>query len=213
MKGIPVDMKKKKVNSKEDKKTPGKPVRTNSVKKKSLPSTPSSNKITNYVIKRGAQEQVTGSMNTQEDRQKNRVTVMNDMNDRNDRKTAGIDTVMNSEKTENIAKLTFTTPAKKTVSKKIIDFQKLARGGECVLGSGRCGFHNCKLVRSVNYKKMSVINKDGSIGWTRREVTILACPYNTPSSDVTADSGSQGRDKSTNKKARITSDQPQSSTQ
>ena len=115
---------------------------------------------------------------------------------------------MNNGKEENIAKLTFTPPAKKTVSKKIIDFQKLARGGECVIGSGRC-----KLVRSVNYKKMSVINKDGSIGWTRREVTILACPYNTPSSDVTADSGSQGRDILTNKKARITSDQPQSSTQ
>ena len=91
---------------------------------------------------------------------------------------------MKREKKENNAKLTFITPTKKTVSKKIDDYQKLARGGECVIGSGRCGFHNCKLVRSVNYKKMSVINKDGSLGWTRREVTILACPYTTQSSDV-----------------------------
>ena len=139
---------------------------------------------------------------------------MNDNDSLEDRKTAGIEnTQMNNKKKDNITKPTFTTPARKTVSKKIIDFQKLARGGECVIGSGRCGFHNCKLVRSVKDKKMSVINKDGSLGWTRREVTILACPYSTQGSDVIADSGSQGGSKSTNKKARIISDQPHSGTQ
>ena len=102
-------------------------------------------------------------------------------------------------------KLTFTTIGKKThVKTKIDNFQKLARGDECVIGSGRCGSHNCKLVRSVAVKKMSVINKDGSLGWSRREVTTLACPYAAQSKDISASSSaSGGRIASTNKKARI----------
>ena len=43
-------------------------------------------------------------------------------------------------------------------------------GDECVLGSGRCGKHNTKLVRKIVTKKMSCVDK------LCGGVTILACP-------------------------------------
>ena len=60
---------------------------------------------------------------------------------------------------------------------------------------------------------MSVVNKDGSVGWTRREVTTLACPRATQSKGVRSDSAIAGGVSTTNKKAQISVDQPQSSTQ
>ena len=63
-------------------------------------------------------------------------------------------------------------------------------------------------------KKMSVIDKDRSVGWTRREVTTLACPYAAKGKDISTDSSAIGGGTiSTNKKARISLDQPQSCTQ
>ena len=80
----------------------------------------------------------------------------------------------------NIKKKTFTNIADMSVRSKIEKFQKFARPGECVIGSGMCGYHNVKLTRSVTKKKMSNINKDGTISWTMREVTILRCPATQP---------------------------------
>ena len=140
---------------------------------------------------------------------------------KHDRKTTLMSVVKKKVKDieKNETKLTFVSPLRKTtVGTKIDNFQKLARGGECVLGSGRCGYHNCKLVRSVVKKKMSVVNRDGSIGWTMREVTTLACPLATQGKGIRSDSSADspaivGETTSTNKRARILIDQPQSNTQ
>ena len=87
-----------------------------------------------------------------------------------------------------------------------------------MIGSGRCGYHNCRLVRGVQMKKMSVINNDGSLGWLRREVTIMACPKSAQSQDIdTSDVINSSVGISTNKRARIISekcaDKPHSVTQ
>ena len=44
---------------------------------------------------------------------------------------------------------------------KISKFNQLTVGAECVFG-GRCGTHNCKLVRSV-------IDKSGGISWANEQ--------------------------------------------
>ena len=44
------------------------------------------------------------------------------------------------------------------------------------IGSGMCAKHNVKVIRMIKPKIMSVINKDGSLGWKSSEATILACP-------------------------------------
>ena len=63
-------------------------------------------------------------------------------------------------------------------------FQELQRGGECVMGSGMCAEHNVRLVRKVTNKKVSVVDDNGVVTWTTREVTILACPGSNLSQPV-----------------------------
>ena len=47
---------------------------------------------------------------------------------------------------------------------------------KCVMGNGRCGAHDVKLIRSVKQKKYSCVNKLGQIEWKTRDVTCLICP-------------------------------------
>ena len=57
-------------------------------------------------------------------------------------------------------------------------YQKIVRdtGGGCVMGSGRCGTHNVKLVRAVNMRRVSDMNQGDELRWVRRESTALVCP-------------------------------------
>ena len=187
------------------KKSPDKVKKTLADQKIKTTTSPSNNRITNYLLKKktGNQEAEQGVVLKDKNDMK---TTQKTVRSTEDKKTPDNRVKKDMKKFEkNGTKLTFTTPSKKTLVKtKIDNFQKLARGDECVIGSGRCGSHNCKLVRSVVVKKMSVINKDGSLGWSRREVTTLACPYAAQSKDVsTSSSASGGGVASTNKKARI----------
>ena len=51
---------------------------------------------------------------------------------------------------------------------------------KCVLGSGRCGTHNTKMVRKVREKKYSCIDPvTGKLVWRTRDVTSLECPDKT----------------------------------
>ena len=75
-----------------------------------------------------------------------------------------------------------------------------------MIGSGRCGQHNVKLVRSITKKKMSNVNKDGTVSWQMREVTILRCPAAQPAgsvSKVSAIAPPHLSETGTNKKQRI----------
>ena len=94
---------------------------------------------------------------------------------------------------------------------KIMKFNRLSTANECVYGSGRCATHNCKLIRSVIQKRMSVPDRDGGVSWAMRDVTCLMCPSKdqtkllTAVNSVTTDvSDTDEQNKGTNKKARIT---------
>ena len=103
-------------------------------------------------------------------------------------------------------KKTFSSITASSVKDNIEKFQKFSRGGECIIGSGRCGQHNVKLVRGVTKKKMSNRNKDGTVSWQMREVTILRCPaaqLTGSASKVSATAPLQLGERGTNKKQRI----------
>ena len=81
---------------------------------------------------------------------------------------------------KNLVKKTFRDlPDKKNdnIQKKILRYQEVSDNGDtCLIGSGRCAKHHTKLVREVTNKRVSVITKEGSLGWKMCEGTILVCP-------------------------------------
>ena len=73
-------------------------------------------------------------------------------------------------------KPTFMKPPVNRVSETIGMFRRLEdNGGMCVMGSGRCAYHNVKLVRSVVTRKGSV-QCDTGVRWERMDSTVLICP-------------------------------------
>ena len=76
--------------------------------------------------------------------------------------------------TTNKTKLTFVGGGVK-VSARIKQLQEENKT-VCVMGSGRCGTHNVKLVKSVKSKKISCVEPGGGVGWKYVDVTCLVCP-------------------------------------
>ena len=74
---------------------------------------------------------------------------------------------------ENLRKLTFDRVGGK-VSARIRELQEASKT-VCVMGSGQCGAHNVKLIKSVKSKKMSCVEPGGNIGWKYADVTCLVC--------------------------------------
>ena len=52
-----------------------------------------------------------------------------------------------------------------TMNDNIAMFEKLSDGEECVIGSGRCSYHNTKLMRSVIERRVCNIDADGKVTW------------------------------------------------
>ena len=99
-------------------------------------------------------------------------------------------------------------PGNKSVKKKIENFaQMTADSDKCLIGSGRCANHNTRVQRVMKNKRVSVVNKDGTIGWKTCEVNALVCPAVNSGKSKVAVGGSSLSDEregiSTNKKARI----------
>ena len=60
------------------------------------------------------------------------------------------------------------------------------------------------MVRVVEHKKTSVVNKDGSIGWRMCEAVILACPVGSRNTSAVSDMNlSDNKDVIANKRARV----------
>ena len=93
------------------------------------------------------------------------------------------DNDMMNMKTTNIMKKTFDNIS---TTERIKNYNRLTTGDDCVYGSGRCGTHHCKLVRSVKQKRMSVASKDGVISWVMRDVTCLMCPSKDQTKPLTS---------------------------
>ena len=72
------------------------------------------------------------------------------------------------------------------VSDRVRSLENNMNNVKCVMGSGRCGAHNVKLVRSVKQKKYSCVNKLGQVEWKTRDVTCLICPSQAQMNRTTA---------------------------
>ena len=184
-------------------------------KKKETSTTPSSENISKYFVKKardnsdgdkeGRQNSTIRKTIHEEDRSKEggrRMTV---------RKKEPEETLVKKVDDEKM-KTTFRTMSVKgrqtTMKEHIRMFQKLAEGEECVIGSGRCSSHNTKLVRSVVKRKVCSVNEEGAVSWPMGEAVILACPFSKQSSSEVAAGTSQNQFVGTNgrKKLRIMSD-------
>ena len=89
-----------------------------------------------------------------------------------------------SEKVKSdVRKTTFLRTAedsKVKIRDRIKSLEQFSKADEkCVMGSGMCATHNCKLEKQIIERRTSCVDKNGKIGWTMREGTILACPKST----------------------------------
>ena len=94
------------------------------------------------------------------------------------------------------------------VKKKIENFTQMTADSEkCLIGSGRCAKHNTRVQRVMKNKRVSVVNKDGSIGWKLCEFTVLECPAANSGASKVGGGGDSLSDEragaTTNKKQRI----------
>ena len=65
---------------------------------------------------------------------------------------------------------------KSNISDRILKFQELSDGNDCVIGSGRCATHTVKLVRVIKNVRKSEPIEDGGVRWRLCESTLLECP-------------------------------------
>ena len=177
--------------------------------KKSLQPTPSGEKITKYFVKKNTEE--VDITRTTEDK-------LYCEQNKNNISSPGRQEQEQSEKTErNKEDLNIKRDVKKTfgralskenVRNRIARFEEIVRKEECVIASGMCGLHLCRVEREIVQKRMSCEDKHGNVQWTMREGTILVCPMARKpgieqDSNLLADSQSELR--GTNKRLRITS--------
>ena len=156
----------------EVRKTPGS-------KRKQEPSSDQTGQMLRYVVKTAVEDSRVMNDRNQEagqvlHKQEEMKTVVDDRN--------WTDTISDNKKTLNVnqnnMKKTFGSLELQDIRGKIEKFQKFSSNSDndCLLGSGRCAFHNCRLIRVLSKKKMSVVDDRGNISWDRRDVTSLACP-------------------------------------
>ena len=213
VKGVALSGRQMKGRDDTDKKTASaKKVKKTGAVKKDLTATPPSNKIWNYFGKKkadGEEMKVRHTSTTAGDNKKIQSPsyVRKTVRSVGDEET---DVLKNKNVKDNMVKTTFTgiSPGGKGVKKKIENFMKITNDNDrCLFGSGRCANHNTRLQRVVKNKKVSVVNKDGTIGWKTCEVTTLVCPaVNSDASKVSVGGDSlsdEGAGRSANKKARF----------
>ena len=183
-------------------KTPGR-------KRKQEPSSDQTGQMLRYVVKTAVDDSRMMNDRNQEagqvlHKQEAKKTVVDD---RNLADTSSDNKRMLNVNTNDV-KTTFGSLGLQDIRGKIEKFQKFSSksDNDCVLGSGRCAFHNCRLVRVLSKKKMSVVDDCGNISWDRRDVTSLACPKAAQTKPVAMcedETGSQAESLGTNKKAKI----------
>ena len=147
---------------------------------KKVKTTPSANKISQYLVKKSEDKQLLKTTEVQKmiDKIEDKKETLVSKKTETEMKT----TVKDLKKIFDVkdVKTTFSDINDKknvNIQKKILSFQEVSdKGDTCLFGSGRCAKHNTKLVREVTNKRVSVITKEGSLGWKMSEGTILVCP-------------------------------------
>ena len=65
---------------------------------------------------------------------------------------------------------------KNNVSDRILKFQELVNGDDCVVRSGFCVTHNLKTIREIVSVRTSSIDKNDRVGWRLSDSAIMCCP-------------------------------------
>ena len=175
---------------------------------KNVKTTPSVNKISKYFVRKHEDNQTLKTTSVKE--------MIGNLEDRKpallSEKTEGIGNskVMKLKKMyddNNIMKKTFNNlPTKNdnNIQKKIMIYQEASDNSDsCLFGSGRCAKHHTRLVREVTKKRVSVVTKEGSLGWKMCEGTILVCPAVRRTEAERGDTVQPDIMLSANKRARI----------
>ena len=63
---------------------------------------------------------------------------------------------------------------------KILKFQELVNGEDCVVRSGYCVTHNLKTVREIVSVRTSCVDKNAKVGWRLSESAVMCCPRAQP---------------------------------
>ena len=216
VKGVVLSNKQMKRKDDLKKTTPVMKVKKTATVKKNITTTPSRNKISNYFVRKRNEDSDWGKMTplktTASDKEtKSMLPTISTMKTTPNKEEDVVRKLRS--KFENEAKKTFINLEddrndRNCVKKKIENFKMMSTNNEkCLIGSGRCASHNTRVVRVVKEKRVSGVNKDGTVGWKMCEVTTLACPAVNPGSTCVTRSNDGLSDERggamTNKRARI----------
>ena len=198
--GVPLrDVLMRKKQSKTDRTTPSKR-KLEAEKKKNKTTTPSvanTKKIWEYMIEKRARMEDNGTVedNPVEDDQRQQ----NGIEDKEDnvRKKSSPETtvhleVVDSKPTPDVKTTFGTTVVRKrnNLSDRILKFQDLVNGDECVVRSGYCVTHNLKTIRKIVNVRTSKLDKNDRVEWRLSDSTIMSCPMaqpRKPTSTISAD--------------------------
>ena len=181
-------------------------------------SSPSSERITNYFVKKAS---LTGRPEVQEDMNIH-TEGRTQHSDNTQDNTAVLNMKMNTQKHEHtheqLMKKTFDPTLPLTRMKdRIKSFEDRSNGVECMIAGGRCRIHHSKVVREVVQKQMSSTDKFGNVVWKMGEGTILVCPAANKACNNQLMTSQPGLSGAANKKLRIDNgfddNQPLSSSQ
>ena len=75
---------------------------------------------------------------------------------------------------------------KNKVSDRILKFQELVDGDDCVVRSGYCVTHNLKTVRKIVSVRTSSIDKNDRVGWRLSDSAVMCCPRAQPRKPTSA---------------------------
>ena len=81
-----------------------------------------------------------------------------------------------------------TTVIKKrnNVSDRILKFQDLVNGDDCVVRSGFCVTHNLKTIREIVSVRTSSLDKNDRVGWRLSDSAVMCCPRAQPRKPTSA---------------------------
>ena len=140
-------------------------------------TTPSSEKITNYFVrKRARPSEVTDNTGIQEDRNAHNKENTEDNNTTQQDTVLAEDRIQRDEEMKLRKKTLMDNPPPARMKDRINKFEMITSGAGCEIAGGRCRQHHCMAVRDVVQKKMSTVDKFGKVVWKIGEGTILVFP-------------------------------------
>ena len=176
--------------------------------------TPSSGKITKYFVRKQREEDDIKQLpddKTYQEQNNGDILSQRRQEQELSEKTGRYQEILKLRSDTGDMKTTFTSALnKESVKNKIARFEDIRnKSEECVIASGMCGLHHCRVERDIRMKRVSYEDKLGNTQWTMREGTILVCPLARKpgieqDSNLSTESQYELRGTTTNKKLRFT---------